>query len=119
MFWGCCLKQNKGEVLESKGNGRILHLSHAVLDMNGWKSKEWNTVYLSYEGKKVPIAELNETQNSVDIDLMISRTSAPHFSLKGASDVYLLGYFEPKEEIEEKKQKKIVISDESDSEDSD
>lgn len=116
MFWAATL--SKGSTLDlskQKSQGELLHLSQANLQANS--AEGLHTVEVTFEGKTYPLAHLdNKKQNSVSLDLYFNTSSGVKFSLKGSSDVTLLGYFEPSEEPVEAQQFAAESSEESEEE---
>lgn len=105
MFWGVQLKENFPKDLSK--TGKVLHISHAILDLN-LNRNDSNKVFVTIESKKTMIAQLDFQNNQFDIDLDLTTTSRPVFSMTGPGCVYLLGYFEPAEI-----KRRVVISDSS------
>lgn len=95
MFWGSVLQRGSTLNLSDHSHkGDILHLSH--INLNNLSSKGTTTVFLMSHGQKFPLAHLDSSTSSVNLDLYLNTTDGYVFSVQGEGQVSLLGYFPPR-----------------------
>ena len=100
MFWGCIVSESRPYVLPKEQVRRIIHISNAALSKTSETGKNYLTITKDNQTFTIGMLQRDKAE-TLFLDIYVGNNEDIKLAVIGKSEVSVIGYYEPDEELSE------------------